>query len=92
MSAFSFFTASTEAAAFSNTTSSMPTPRRRANSRARSIDTPTGSPVVASLLARIGLPRLIEARSVPLGAKAVTRAEEGEVVMASVRREGGRRG
>src|SRR5688572_20157338 len=43
------------------------TPRRRASSRERSSDTPRCSPL-ASLPARIGLPKLIAARSVPVGA------------------------
>src|SRR4051794_22806150 len=52
----------------------MPTPRRCANARARSTDTPHGAPVSRSRPARIGLPRLIDARSVPVGAKRATRS------------------
>ena len=71
MSACSPRTASTEACAFSNTTSSQPTPKRSAKARARSIDTPAGSPA-ALRPARMGLPRLMEARSTPVGVKAWT--------------------
>ena len=35
----------------------------------RSTETPRGSPVAGSFAARIGLPKLIAARSVPVGAR-----------------------
>ena len=65
-------TASTTLPAAVNVTRSTGTFRRRPSSRARSTDTPTGSPVFASLLARIGLPKLIAARRRPSGASART--------------------
>src|SRR6266576_1489006 len=60
---------STTLPAASKSTSSTGTPSRRASSRARSTDTPRASPVAASLVARIGLPKLIAARNFPLGAR-----------------------
>src|SRR6185369_314770 len=79
MSAWSCETASTDLAAVSNTTSSTDRPSRRPNSRARSTETPRTSPVAASLAARMGLPRLIEALKRPLGAKAL--AMESKLLM-----------
>src|SRR5580698_8592608 len=48
------------------------TPRRAAISRARSAVTPVGSSLVP--WARTGLPRLIDARSTPVGARSATTA------------------
>ncbi|MEN9922460.1 MAG: hypothetical protein RL097_737, partial [Candidatus Parcubacteria bacterium] len=45
------------------------TPRRRASSVEMSTETPAGAPVCASRLARIGLPRLMTARSLLVGAR-----------------------
>src|SRR5215475_3241200 len=45
---------------------------RLASSRARSTETPRASPVAASRVARTGLPKLIAARSLPLGASSAT--------------------
>src|SRR3954462_4156958 len=45
---------------------------RAPRTRARSTDTPRGSPGAGSRVARIGLPKLIAARSLPLGASSVT--------------------
>ncbi|MFE8910368.1 hypothetical protein [Streptomyces globisporus] len=74
MSARPARTASTDSAARSKATSSTGTPSRRPNSRARSTETPAGSALAGSRWARIGLPRLIEARRVPPGANVETRA------------------
>src|SRR5574337_1977395 len=49
----------------------MGTPSRRASSRASAADTPRGSPVAGSLWARTGLPKLIAARSLPVGASSL---------------------
>jgi hypothetical protein len=62
------------AAALPNMTSSIATPSRSVNARARSIDTPTGSALSGWMFARIGLSTLVEARGVPLHASAETRA------------------
>src|SRR5512146_487677 len=62
-------TVSTDFAAAFTTTHSKAVPRRRASSRAMSTDTPYG-PVVLLTPARMGLPTLIVARSVPVGASA----------------------
>src|SRR5471030_1881380 len=59
---------STDAPADLTTTSCSGTPRRLASSVARSTDTPIALPLAGSMLASTGLPRLIEARSVPPGA------------------------
>src|SRR5207244_2966870 len=50
------------------TVSSTGTPSLRPSSRARSTETPRGSPVGESRVARTGLPTLIAARSLPVGA------------------------
>ncbi len=70
MSACSPRTASTEALAVSNTTKFNATPSHWAKPRAKSMDTPKGSPVLGLRLARMGLPKLIEARKTPVGVKA----------------------
>src|SRR5215831_8516404 len=62
------FTASTTRPAAANGTISSGTPRRFASSRDRSTETPRGSPVAGSFEARTGLPKLIAARSLPVGA------------------------
>ncbi len=67
-------TASTTSPAAGKVTSATGTPRRRASSRDRSTDTPRGSPVAASLVARMGLPKLMAARNVPVGASSATGA------------------
>src|SRR5208282_4975860 len=69
--------ASTDLAAVGTTTSESGTPSRWASSRDRSTDTPRASPVVASWRASTGLPTLIAARSVPVGAIAATTAGDG---------------
>src|SRR3989442_340307 len=61
-------TASTALPAASSPIRSTGTPSRRPSSRVRSTDTPRGSPVAASLCASTGFPKLIAARSRPLGA------------------------
>ena len=66
-------TASTTLPAELNGTSSTGRPRRRAASRARSTDTPRGWPS-APRLARIGLPKLIAARSLPVEPSSATAA------------------
>ncbi|KAG1248229.1 hypothetical protein G6F65_019734 [Rhizopus arrhizus] len=73
-SACSAATAFTDSPADLNTTSSSVTSRRRASSVARSTDTPPGWPVAGSVLARMGLPRLMDARNAPVGAKAESSA------------------
>src|SRR6266567_4872172 len=72
---------STTLPAAEKVTSPRPTPRRFASSRARSTETPRGSPVVASLPASTGLPKLIAARSVPDGASWTTASRDKETVM-----------
>src|SRR5256885_3817108 len=62
------FAASETFPALSYVTSSIGMPRRRPSSRARSTETPRGSPVAGSFWASTGLPKLIAARSEPLGA------------------------
>src|SRR5258708_5929690 len=52
----------------------MPTPRRRANSRASSADTPRGGPPAGSGWASTELPKLIAARRRPVGASSATRS------------------
>ncbi|CFN75692.1 Uncharacterised protein [Bordetella pertussis] len=81
ISASSRVTASTDCPAVSNTRSSMPAFRRRANSRARSTDTPTAWPA-ASVPARMGLPRLMAARNLPAGRKAGRNS--GSIIMAAL--------
>src|SRR5207248_5632649 len=51
----------------------MATPRRRASSRASSGPTPRGSPPAGSFCAMTGLPKLIPARSTPVGANSERR-------------------
>src|SRR5258707_1340852 len=77
-------TASTTLPAAAKVTSSTETPNRRASSRDRSTDTPRGSPVTGSLVARTGLPKLIAARNVPDGASSATVAAKGCVVIGGV--------
>ncbi len=77
MSATPPVTASTDLVAAGNVTSSSGTPSRSASACARSTETPRGAPVAGSVPARIGLPRLIEARSLPLGASRATVAASG---------------
>src|SRR5450830_1544198 len=72
-SAWPSTTASTDLPAVSNTTSAKGTASSRASSVARSTETPHGRPS-SPRLARMGLPRLMDARSVPVGAKAVRTA------------------
>ena len=69
MSAFSAVTASTDFPAESKTASSTSTLSQRPNSRAKSIETPTGTPSTPRL-ARMGLPKLMDARSLPVGVNA----------------------
>src|SRR5260221_8981977 len=70
-------TASTTLPAALKGTNTRETPNRRASSRDRSTDTPRGSPVTGSLVARTGLPKLIAARNVPDGASSATVAADG---------------
>src|SRR5208337_2955313 len=49
----------------------MGTPSRRASSRASAAVAPRGSPVAGFLWARTGLPKLIAARSLPVGASSL---------------------
>ena len=56
--------------AASKVSSTRPTPSSSARRRDRSTETPTASPLAGSRRARIGLPRLIEARRRPVGASA----------------------
>src|SRR5450755_3590385 len=77
-------TASTDNAAFSNRISSTSTLSSPPSARARSTETPPASPVTASRCARIGLPRLMAARSQPCGASARTRASDGSGMRASL--------
>jgi hypothetical protein len=58
--------------AASKVTYSIGTPSRRASSRARSPDTPRGSPPAGSFWASTLLPKLMAARSLPLGARSDT--------------------
>src|SRR5919204_2885945 len=58
--------------AASKVTNSIGTPRRLASSRASSVDTPRGSPLAGSFCASTTLPKLIAARSLPVGASSVT--------------------
>src|SRR5436190_3294508 len=58
--------------AASKVTNSTGTPRRLARSRASSVDTPRGSPLAGSFCASTTLPKLIAARSLPVGASSVT--------------------
>src|SRR5262252_4589279 len=69
--------ASTTLPAAANGTISSGTPRRFASSRDRSTETPRGSPVAGSFEARTGLPKLIAARSLPVGASWDTASGEG---------------
>ena len=75
MSASPRFSASTDLAAVSNCRKSTPTPSSRANSRARSIETPAGFSVAVWLRASTGLPRLRDARKAPCNASSATSAE-----------------
>src|SRR6185437_13542069 len=65
-------TVSTDFAAATTTMHCSGVPSRRASSRAMSTETPCGSPVVSSRRASMGLPMLMVARSVPVGARAAT--------------------
>src|SRR5438309_6626794 len=67
-----FASASTTLPAASKGTNSIATASRLANSRASSDDTPRGSPLAGSFCANTVLPKLIAARSLPLGASVVT--------------------
>src|SRR5207248_7511658 len=67
-----FASASTTLPAASKVTDSLGTASRLANSRASSDDTPRGSPLAGSFCASTLLPKLIAARSLPLGASVVT--------------------
>src|SRR5947209_1809290 len=67
-----FASASTTLPAASKGTNSIATASRLANSRASSDDTPRGSPLAGSFCASTVLPKLIAARSLPLGASVVT--------------------
>src|SRR6476661_892712 len=58
--------------AASKVTNSIGTPRRLASSRASSADTPRGSPLAGSFCASTTLPKLIAARSLPVGASSAT--------------------
>src|SRR5215467_6361947 len=72
MSQAPFCTASNTLPAASKVTNSIGTARRLASSHASSDETPRGSPVVGSFCASTLLPKLIAARSLPLGASSVT--------------------
>src|SRR3954449_12068132 len=72
------FAAAVTLPAASNGISSTGTPSRLPSSSARSTDTPAGRPA-ASLYASTGLPKLIAARRLPLGARSEA-APEGGVV------------
>ena len=72
-----------------------PPGRRRARRRARrdrSTETPTASPPAGSRRARIGLPRLIEARSRPVGASAAVTSGEAAALAGAGAGEQERRG
>src|SRR5262247_1743076 len=77
MSQTLFLAASTTLPAAGNGTISSGTPRRLASSRDRSTDTPRASPLAGSFEARTGLPKLIAARSFPVGASSATCAGVG---------------
>ena len=77
MSATPPVTASTDFVAAGKVTSASGTPSRSASARARSTETPRGAPVSGSVPARIGLPRLMEARRRPVGASSATVAASG---------------
>ncbi len=70
-------TASTDFVAAGKVTRSSGTASRSARACARSTETPRGAPVSASVPARIGLPRLMEARSRPVGASRAAVAASG---------------
>src|SRR5262249_44516869 len=67
-----FASASTTLPAASKVTNSMGTSSRFATSRASSAETPRGSPLAGSFCASTVLPKLIAARSLPLGASSLT--------------------
>ena len=67
-SAFSCVTSSTDLPAASTGINFKGNFNWAAKARAKSTDTPTGSPC-ASLRAKMGLPRLMTARKVPVGAR-----------------------
>src|SRR5262245_36590924 len=67
-----FASASTTLPAASKVTNSIATPSRLANSRASSAETPRGSPLAGSFCASTELPKLIAARSLPVGASSFT--------------------
>ena len=83
MSQAAAFTASNDLPAPSITTSSSGTPRRRASSRARSTVTPHGAPVTGLRCTSTGLPMLMAARSVPVGASDFTTSADGVLVTGS---------
>ena len=72
ISTLASFTASTTWPAEVKVISSNFTPKRWANSRDKSTDTPRAWPVAGSRVARIGLPKLMAARKVPPGANSET--------------------
>src|SRR5262245_52381574 len=72
MSQAPFCTASNTLPAASKVTNSIGTARRLASSRASSDETPRGSPLAGSFCASTVLPKLIAARSLPLGASSLT--------------------
>src|SRR5262245_28556195 len=67
-----FASASTTLPAASKVTNSMGTASRFATSRASSAETPRGSPLAGSFCASTVLPKLIAARSLPVGASSLT--------------------
>ena len=66
------------------------TPSRSASACARSTETPRGRPVARSVDARIGLPRLIEARRRPVGASSATSPGVKKVLIGTFSRKSGR--
>src|SRR5436309_1474916 len=85
-----FASASTTLPAASKGTNSIAMASRLANSRASSDDTPRGSPLAGSFCASTVLPKLIAARSLPLGASVVTTFFATLSAMAPHTREKGR--
>jgi hypothetical protein len=58
----------------------MEAPTRFANSRAKSTDTPHGSPLSGFFCASTGLPKLIAARKIPLSASSFNASLDAAVI------------